>query len=71
MNNPFQYQNDLSQLNSQFDDIHQYYANKMASAKSNSLIKKGQDLAKQSQDLAAAGRKAGNAVEEIVGAATA
>jgi len=71
MNNPFQYQNDLSQLNSQFDDIHQYYANKMKSAKSDSLIKKGQDLAKQSQDLAQAGRKATSAVGEIVGAGAA
>ena len=71
MNNPFEYQNDLSQLNTQFEDIHNYYTSKMAGAKSESLIKKGQDLAKQSQDLASSGRKTASAVEEIVGGASA
>lgn len=71
MNNPFEYQNDLSALNSQFEDMHQQYKNKLATAKSDSLIKRGQNLAKQSQDLASAGRKASSAVGEIVGGAAA
>ena len=71
MNNPFQYQNDLSALNTEFDNMNNYYANKVAGAKSNSLIQKGQYLAKQSQDLAASTRKIGSSVEEIVGAAAA
>ena len=71
MNNPFQYQNDLSALNNQFDDINSYIKSKKGAAKSDSILKKGQALAKQTADFASAGKNITSSVEELVGAAAA